>query len=41
MARVNIGVIGTDSGAFTIIDPSVFVCDIQMMGAYIPSRYSS
>ena len=37
MARVNIGTIGTDSGAFTIMDPSVFVCDIQRDEACAPT----
>ena len=37
MARVNIGTVGTDSGAFTIMDPSVFVCDIQRDEACAPT----
>ena len=37
MARVNIGTVGTDSGAFTIMDPSVCVCDIQRDEAGAPT----
>ena len=37
MARVNLGTIGTDSGAFTIIDPSVFNDDTQRNEACAPT----
>jgi hypothetical protein len=37
MARVNLGTIGTDSGCFTIIDPSIMVCDIQRDEACAPT----
>ena len=37
MARVNIGTVGTDSGCFTIIDPSIMVCDIQRDEACAPT----
>ena len=37
MARVNLGTIGTDSGAFTIIDPSVFNDATQRNDACAPT----